>query len=144
MLGFHYVKSVEIRIFFWSVFSCIHSEYRKIPTTKNSYLDTFHAVPLFCYLKSSYFSPDSNHSFYLPFSSRIALVEASHYQYAYFLCPPPSHHHFNIRISFLFLFNRHFFLICFRTFLLILTFSNRFYQSFTVFHVHIIPFFVKL
>ena len=30
------VKSVEIRSFFWSIFSCIQSEYRKIQTRKNS------------------------------------------------------------------------------------------------------------
>ena len=29
-------KSVQIRIYFWSVFSCIRSEYRKIRTTNNS------------------------------------------------------------------------------------------------------------
>ena len=32
----HYVKSVQIRSFFWSVFSCIRTEYRKILTRKNS------------------------------------------------------------------------------------------------------------
>ena len=32
----HCVKSVQIRSFFWSRFSCIQSEYRKIRTTKNS------------------------------------------------------------------------------------------------------------
>ena len=40
----HCVKSVQIRSFFWPVFSCMQSEYRKIQTRKNSYLDTFHAV----------------------------------------------------------------------------------------------------
>ena len=30
------VKSVQIRTFFWSVYSCIHPEYRKIRTRKNS------------------------------------------------------------------------------------------------------------
>ena len=30
----HYVKSVQIRSFFWSVFSCIQSEYRKIQSSK--------------------------------------------------------------------------------------------------------------
>ena len=34
--NWHYVKSAQIRSFFWSVFSCIQSEYRKIPTRKNS------------------------------------------------------------------------------------------------------------
>ena len=37
----HCVKSVQIRIFFWSVFSCIQSEYGKIRTRKTAYLDTF-------------------------------------------------------------------------------------------------------
>ena len=32
---FHGVKSVQIRGYFWSVFSCIHSEYRKIRTRNN-------------------------------------------------------------------------------------------------------------
>ena len=40
----HCMKSVKIRSFFWSVFSCIQSEYRKIQTKKNPYLDTFDAV----------------------------------------------------------------------------------------------------
>ena len=31
----HYVTSVQIRSFFWSVFSCIQTEYRKIQTRKN-------------------------------------------------------------------------------------------------------------
>ena len=38
------VKSLQIRSFFWSVFSGIQSEYKKIRTRKNSVLDTFHAV----------------------------------------------------------------------------------------------------
>ena len=32
----HCVKSVQLRSFFWSVFSCIQSQYRKIRTRKNS------------------------------------------------------------------------------------------------------------
>ena len=43
----HCVKGVQIRSFFWSVFSCIQSEYRKILTRKNPYLDTFHALKAF-------------------------------------------------------------------------------------------------
>ena len=35
------VKSVQIRSYFWSVFSCIRTEYRPEITP---YLDTFHAV----------------------------------------------------------------------------------------------------
>ena len=38
---FHCVKSVQIRSFFWSVFSCIRTEYRKIRTRKNSVLGHF-------------------------------------------------------------------------------------------------------
>ena len=40
----HCVKSVQIRRFFWSVISCIRTEYRKKWTRKTPYLDTFHAV----------------------------------------------------------------------------------------------------
>ena len=32
----HCVKSVQIQSYFWSVFSCIRSEYRKIRTRNNS------------------------------------------------------------------------------------------------------------
>ena len=37
----HRVKSVEIRSYFWSVFSCIQSEYRKIRTRNNSVFGQF-------------------------------------------------------------------------------------------------------
>ena len=37
----HYTKSVQIRIFFWSVFSCTRTEYRKIRTRKNSVFGHF-------------------------------------------------------------------------------------------------------
>ena len=40
----HCVKSVQIWSYFWSVFSCIQSEDRKIRDRNNS--DTFHAVHL--------------------------------------------------------------------------------------------------
>ena len=51
----HYAKSVQIRSYFWSVFSCIRTEYGEIrsrlsPNTGKygpeitPYLDTFHAV----------------------------------------------------------------------------------------------------
>ena len=33
-IKYHCVKSVEIRSFFWSIFSCIQSKYRKIRTRK--------------------------------------------------------------------------------------------------------------
>ena len=38
---FHCVKSIQIRSFFWSFFSCIRTECGQ---EKTSYLDTFHAV----------------------------------------------------------------------------------------------------
>ena len=41
LLLIHCVKSVRIRSFFWSVFSCIQSEYRKIRTRKNSVFGHF-------------------------------------------------------------------------------------------------------
>ena len=37
----HCVKSVQIRSYFWSVFSCIQSEYRKIRTRNNSLFGYF-------------------------------------------------------------------------------------------------------
>ena len=40
----HCVKSVQIWSYFWSVFSCIRTEYRKIWTRKNSVFGHFHAV----------------------------------------------------------------------------------------------------
>ena len=40
----HYVKSVQIRSFFWSVFSGIWTEYGKICTQRTPYLDTFHVM----------------------------------------------------------------------------------------------------
>ena len=40
----HCVNIIQIRSFFWSVFSCIWTEYRKIRTRKTSYLDTFHTM----------------------------------------------------------------------------------------------------
>ena len=60
-LKIRFVKSVQTRIFFWSVFSCIRTEYRvfspntgkyrvfspntgKYGPEKTPYLDTFHAV----------------------------------------------------------------------------------------------------
>ena len=38
------MKSVQIRSFFWPVFFCIQTEYRKIRTRKNPCLDIFHTV----------------------------------------------------------------------------------------------------
>ena len=37
----HWVKNVQMRGFFWSVFSCIWTEYRKIRTRKNSVFGHF-------------------------------------------------------------------------------------------------------
>ena len=44
----HCVKSVQIRSYFWSVFFCIQSEYRKIRTRNNSVFGHFSrsAIPL--------------------------------------------------------------------------------------------------
>ena len=39
-----HVKSFQIRSCFWSAFPCIWTEYRKIQTEITPYLDTFHAV----------------------------------------------------------------------------------------------------
>ena len=41
---YHCAKRVQIQSFFWSVVSCIRTEYRKIRTRKTPYLGTFHAV----------------------------------------------------------------------------------------------------
>ena len=38
---FHCVKTLQIRSFFWSVFSCIQSKYRKMRTRKNSIFGQF-------------------------------------------------------------------------------------------------------
>ena len=54
---FHYVKSVQTRSYFWSIFSCIQSEYRKIRTRNNPvfghfsrslYLVYRHEIHSFC------------------------------------------------------------------------------------------------
>ena len=37
----HWVKSVQIRIFFWSIFPCIRTEYRKTRARKNSVFGHF-------------------------------------------------------------------------------------------------------
>ena len=39
--NFHCVKNVQIRSFFWSLFSCIWTEYRKIRTRKNTVFGHF-------------------------------------------------------------------------------------------------------
>ena len=43
----HCVKSVQIQSFFWSLFSCIRTEYKKYGPEKTLYLDTFHTVMTF-------------------------------------------------------------------------------------------------
>ena len=42
----HCMKSVQIRIYFWSLFFCIRTEYRKIRTRNNSVFGHFHAMAL--------------------------------------------------------------------------------------------------
>ena len=48
----HYVKSVKMQSFFWSVFSCIWTEYRKIRTRQNSVFGHFSHSNIFHYIKS--------------------------------------------------------------------------------------------
>ena len=43
----HCVKSVQIRNFFWSIFSIFSRNARKYGPEKTPYLDTFHAVNIF-------------------------------------------------------------------------------------------------
>ena len=40
----HCVKSVQIRSYFWSIFSCIRTEYRKIRTRNNSAFGHFSRI----------------------------------------------------------------------------------------------------
>ena len=73
----HCVKSIQIRSFFWSVFSRIRTEYREIRSIyehlsvfslnarkygaeKTSYLDTFHAV---CFLTNFMFTVNYSRKF---------------------------------------------------------------------------------
>ena len=49
----HCAKSIQIRSFFWSVFSCIESEYREIRTRKNSVFGHFSR-------SGSYYNSDSH------------------------------------------------------------------------------------
>ena len=44
----HYVKIVQIRSIFWSVFSCIRTEHRKYGPENTPSLDIFHAVQRIC------------------------------------------------------------------------------------------------
>ena len=53
----HCVESVQIRSFFWSVFSRIQSECGKIQIRKTLYLDTFHAVKLTIFQSKIIFNP---------------------------------------------------------------------------------------
>ena len=46
------MKSVQIRSFFWSVFSCIRTEYRKIKTRKNSMFGRF-SCSVLCYFSEN-------------------------------------------------------------------------------------------
>ena len=43
----HCVKSVQIRIYFWSVFSCVRTEYRKIRTRNNPVFSHFSCSEVF-------------------------------------------------------------------------------------------------
>ena len=52
---YHFVKRVQIRSYFWSVFSCIRTEYGDLLFSLNTgkyrpeitpYLDTFHEAPV--------------------------------------------------------------------------------------------------
>ena len=49
----HCVKSVQIRSYFWSVFSCIQSKYRKIRTRNNSIFGHFSRSVMFTMNMSS-------------------------------------------------------------------------------------------
>ena len=59
---YHCVKSIQIRSFFWSLFPCIRTKYRKIRTRKTPYLDTFYelyaSVNLFFNLDSNLYFRD--------------------------------------------------------------------------------------
>ena len=51
LIHVHCVKTIQIRRFFWSVFSCIWTEYRKIRTRKNSVFGHFlRSAILTCYV----------------------------------------------------------------------------------------------
>ena len=51
---FHCVKSVQIRSYFWSMFSCIWTEYRKMRTRNNSVFGQFsRSVHNLCVYKSA-------------------------------------------------------------------------------------------
>ena len=52
----HCVKSFHIRSFFWSIFSCIQSEYRKIRTRKNSVFGLFSLFTQWLFTTSFIFS----------------------------------------------------------------------------------------
>ena len=54
----HYVESVEIRSYFWLIFSCTRSEYRKIRTRNNSVFGHFPRSSKF----ASYHEPNCNSS----------------------------------------------------------------------------------
>ena len=78
----HCVKSVQIRSYFWFVFSCIRTEYREIvclsvfsPNTGKygpeitSYLDTFHAVSVRCYVTVECIKPNLLYKYIKKFKS---------------------------------------------------------------------------
>ena len=110
-----------------------------IPSNSTSVSHWFVRMTL-AWSTSSYFSPDSNHSFSVSSSSRPALVEASHHYFFFLLCPPPSHHYFNLKIFFLFPLHMQYFVICLHTFLFMVTFNNRFIKTLQCFMYTSFPF----
>ena len=95
----NYVKSVQIRSFFWAVFSCIRTEYKKIQTRKISVFRYFsrssllrsskltkcqvddrepmHSVYMFCYLRLKICCSTMTILCISPFSLAIAELENS-------------------------------------------------------------------
>ena len=72
----HCVKSVQIRSYFWFVFSCIQSEYRKIRTRKNFVFGHFSRSGFFPCLNTS--SWDRKRSTILNFSLYIIIKGMLH------------------------------------------------------------------
>ena len=60
--GYHYVTSVQIRSFLWSVLSCIRTEYRKIRIRKNSVFGHFSRS---VYFQSAYGPTSGSLTFYM-------------------------------------------------------------------------------
>ena len=60
--GYHYVTSVQIRSFLWSVLSCIRTEYRKIRIRKDSVFGHFSRS---VYFQSAYGPTSGSLTFYM-------------------------------------------------------------------------------